>query len=382
MNAFGNQGGAGNVPLPGKPLNQFDDSDDEEDTQCGGGSTSESEATAMSMMDFGKPLNEFNEPLPTEHAPANVVGQRSNALMHDHSDEDTPGGQTERPNQALFGQPLTVPPHSTHQAPDKSYGHPLELVDTGGQSTASQPEQEMIMPVSFGRPLQPSYTFGQELDLQANPYAPSPVSPSSEAALATASANTFGQPLADKDHGGEVHSSYRASMERLPPVTQTLPNPSSHSEHAQFSTQTSVSMTMPAVSQVTRTVANDFNIATSGPSSRSTLYTNNLRAYSERETLHEQGVGNNETPYRADVSSNLPSDDYSDDEPPLRARLDPNEEQLSLAQEDDGDRHLFAPRLKTPPPERPPSPTTSGRPFHSVSILHSVFFSKCAYFPL
>ena len=385
MNAFGNQGGTGNVPLPlpGKPLNQFDDSDDEEDTQCGGGSTSESEATAMSMMDFGKPLNEFNEPLPTEHAPANVVGQRSNALMHDHSDEDTPVGQSERPNQTLFGQPLTVPPHSTHQAPDKSYGHPLELANTGGQSTASQPEQvtfqalfmdDDVVACGRSRPLQPAYTFGQELDLQANAYAPSPVSPSSEAALATASANTFGQPLADKDHGGEVHSSYRASMERLPPVTQILPNPSIHSEHAQFSTQTSVSTTTPAVSQVTRTVANDFNIATSGPSSRSTLYTNNLRTYSERETLHEQGVGNNETSYRADVSSNLPSDDYSDDEPPLRARVDPNEEQLSLAQEDDGDRHLFAPRLKTPPPERPPSPTTSGRPFHSVSILYSVIF--------
>ena len=341
------------------------------------------------------PLNEFNEPLPTEHAPANVLGQRSNALMHDHSDEDTPGGQSERQNQTLFGQPLTVPLHSTYQAPDKSYGHPLEQADTGDQSTANQPEQSTFQQlfkdcqstasqsdremstVSFGRPLQPSNTFDQELDCHTNA---NPLSPSSEAVLATASAKTFGQPLTDKDHGGDVHSNYRASMERLPPVTQTLPNPSSHSEHAQFSTQTSVYTTTPAVSQVTRTVANDFNIATSGTSTRSTLYTNNLRAYSERETLHEQGVGNNETRIRADVSSNLPSDDYSDDEPPLRARLDPNEEQLSLAQEDDGDRYLFKPRLRTLPPERPPSPTTSGRPFHSVSILYSVFLANVLIF--
>ena len=372
MNAFGNQGGTGYVPLPSKPLNQFADSDDKEDTQpsLGGGSTSELAATAMSKMDFGKPLNEFNEPSPTEHDPANVVGPRSNALMHDHSDEDIPGGQTEPPNQTLFGQPLTVPPHSTHQA------------DTGGQSTACQPEQptsqalfldDDVVVYGHNRSSQSSHTFGQELDLQPNAYVPSPVSPSSEAVLATTSAKPFGQLLADKDHGGEVHSSYRATMERLPPETQTLPNPSSHSEHAQFSTQTSVSMTMPAVSQVTHMVANDFNIATNVPSTQSTHYTNNLRAYSEKETLHEQGVGNNKTPYREDVSSNLPSDNYSDDEPPLRARLDPNEEQLFLAQEDDGDWQLFAPRLKTPPPEWPPSPTTSGRPFHSVSILYSVF---------
>ena len=314
--AFGDQGGARYAPPPGKPLNQFDDSEDEEDTQSSEGGGSESVATAASKMDFGKPLNEFNEPLPTEHVPADGVGQRSNALMQDRSDsdEDTPGGQS---------TPLTL-------------GHTVIYTE----ATAAG---------------QPSHTFGLE-NLPANA-SPGPPNPSSESALATAGTMTFGQPLNDKGYGGEVHTSYRTEVETLPPVTQTLPNPTHHSGHAQFSTQTSVSTTTGAASQVTSTAANDFNIATSG--TRTNLYTNNLRAHSERSNEER-------------VTSELPSDSYSNDEPPLRAHLNPAEEQLSLAQKDDGDRSLFAPRPKTPPPERPPSPTASGRTFHSVSIVRTL----------